>query len=64
MSSAFKTTANYLDSSSKTDYQIPVNWKLINQSNLYFPENFDGITYKIKLSKNVETIKYSNTSQK
>ena len=48
LSSAFKSTSNYLDSSSKTDYQIPTNWKLINQSSLYFPENFDGITYKIK----------------
>ena len=48
LSSAFKSTSNYLDSSSKTDYQIPTNWKLINQSSLYFPENFDGITYEIK----------------
>jgi hypothetical protein len=47
-SSAFKSTSNYLDSSNKTDYQIPTNWKLINQSSLYFPENFDGITYEIK----------------
>ena len=47
-SSAFKSTSNYLDSSSKTDYQIPTNWKLIDQSSLYFPENFDGITYEIK----------------
>jgi putative sugar O-methyltransferase len=47
-SSAFKSTSNYLDSSNKTDYQIPTNWKLINQSSLYFPEKFDGITYEIK----------------
>ena len=48
LSSGFNITSTYLNSSSKTDYQIPVNWKLINQSNLYFPENFDGITYEIK----------------
>ena len=54
-SSAFKSTSNYLDSSSKTDYQIPTNWKLINQSSLYFPENFDGITYKIKKQRSQKT---------
>jgi putative sugar O-methyltransferase len=54
-SSAFKSTYNYLDSSSKTAYQVPTNWKLINQSSLYFPENFDGITYKIKKQRSQKT---------
>jgi putative sugar O-methyltransferase len=52
LTSAFKATSSYLNSSSRTDYQIPTNWKLINQSSLYYPENFDGITYEIK-NKNI-----------
>ena len=46
-SSAFKFNSNYLRSSSREDYQIPSHWKLINQSSLYFPENYDGIFYNI-----------------
>lgn len=47
LSSMFKFNSNYLRSSSRDDYQIPKNWKLIDQSSLYFPENYDGIFYKI-----------------
>ena len=54
-SSAFKFNSNYLQSLSREDYQIPKNWKLINQSNLYFPENQDGIYYKINTSKSTKS---------
>tara|TARA_B100000586_G_C20061267_1_gene406376 strand:+ start:921 stop:1256 length:336 start_codon:yes stop_codon:yes gene_type:complete len=54
-SSAFKFNSNYLQSSSREDYQIPKNWKLIDQSTLYFPENYDGICYKINTTKSTKS---------
>tara|TARA_B100001250_G_scaffold383323_1_gene377174 strand:+ start:562 stop:1677 length:1116 start_codon:yes stop_codon:yes gene_type:complete len=47
-SSPFKYLMNKLDAENKDDYQIPDNWKLLNNSKLYFPNNYNGIAYKIK----------------
>jgi putative sugar O-methyltransferase len=54
-SSAFEFNSNYLQSLSREDYQIPKNWKLIDQSTLYFPENYDGICYKINTTKSTKS---------
>ena len=48
LSSPFKFLSNKLDSNSRQDYQIPKEWELISNTKLYFPNNFRGISYKIK----------------
>jgi len=48
LSGSFKFLSNRLDSNSRKDYQIPKEWKMISNTKLYFPNNFRGISYKIK----------------
>jgi len=48
LSSPFKFLQNKLNSESRNDYQIPNNWEMISNTKLYFPNNFKGISYKVK----------------